>query len=226
MVMVSGRTRLLRVRVGAWLCPRSARPASRASWAPGPSSTRGRTRRARPTRSRSGPHRRCRRSRRPWRKGVCRRASARWRPGRQRSRELGRAPAPARPTAGAPLHGAPHFRAEAPGPVFLDPRRAGAMQQRPRRPHSSRAYRNLARGSAPASAPRLTKRPSARKVSPTARRSRLPGSTTPRSGRNRSGASGGASGSGYSRRTDLQSRRRSHRPSRDFWPPPICVIAS
>ena len=103
-VMVSGRSRLLllRVRVGAWLCPRSARPASRASWAPGPSSTRGcyrgRTCRARPTRSRSGPHRRCRR----WRRR--RRGAARYYPGRQRSRELARAPAPrrARPRAALP----------------------------------------------------------------------------------------------------------------------------
>ena len=68
MISVRSRTRL-RVHASAWPSPRSARPASRVSWAPGPSNSRGRTRRARPRRSRSGPRRRCRRWRRR-RRGV------------------------------------------------------------------------------------------------------------------------------------------------------------
>ena len=88
-MIISVRTRgRLLVHVDACPCSRSAHQASRASWAPGPSNSRGRTCRARPTRSRSGPHRRCRR----WRRR--RRGAARYCPGRQRSRELGPAPAP------------------------------------------------------------------------------------------------------------------------------------
>ena len=95
--MISVRSRTRRARADACPCSRSARRAWRASWALERGSTqgcyRGRTCRARPTRSRSGPHRRCRRWRRR-RRGAGRWPFARWRPGRQRSRKLGRAPAP------------------------------------------------------------------------------------------------------------------------------------
>ena len=91
-VMISVRSRTRRARADACPCSRSARPASRASWAPGPGNSPGQKRRARPTRSRLC-RRRCRRSHHQ-RTEVGRWPFARRRPGRQRSRELGRAPAP------------------------------------------------------------------------------------------------------------------------------------
>ena len=124
-VMISVRSRTRRARADACPCSRSARPASRASWAPGPNSTRDRTRRARPTRSRPWYRRRCRRSRRRRTGGL--RPSARWHPRRQRTQRRGRAPAPGlRPRAAAPLHGALHFRAVKLGLGARGPRRGGA----------------------------------------------------------------------------------------------------